>query len=91
MSFKDLVCCLALIYYGNQKERMQREIRLFHCIEAELLSSLVLYLIFSYNVSNGTDTLRWQQVQDFLSQCGDHSPEELDTLFQNVRHLFATH
>jgi hypothetical protein len=25
MSLKDLVCCLALIYYGTTKERMQRK------------------------------------------------------------------
>ncbi|CAF0809558.1 unnamed protein product [Adineta steineri] len=66
MSLKDLVCCLALIYYGTSKERMQ-----------------LLFLLFAHNVSNGNGTLRWQDVEDFLSQCGDHPPEELDTIFQN--------
>jgi hypothetical protein len=45
---------------------------------------LVLYLLFAYNVSNSNGTLRWQDVEDFLSQCGDHPPEELDGIFQNV-------
>jgi hypothetical protein len=45
---------------------------------------LVLYLLFSHNVSNNNGTLRWHNVEDFLSQCGDHPPEELDTIFQNV-------
>ncbi|UJR27426.1 hypothetical protein I4U23_008715 [Adineta vaga] len=66
MSLKDLVCCLALIYYGTTKERMQ-----------------LLYLLFAHNTSNSNGTLRWQDVQDFLSQCGDHTPEELDRIFQN--------
>ncbi|CAF4722565.1 unnamed protein product [Rotaria sp. Silwood1] len=66
MSLKDLICCLALIYYGTSKERMQ-----------------LLYLLFAHNISNSNGTLRWQDVEDFLSQCGDHPPEELDTIFQN--------
>ena len=48
-----------------------------------IISILVLFSIFSYNVSNN-GTLRWQDVKDFLSQCGDDLPEELDTMFQNV-------
>jgi len=66
MTSKDLVCCLALIYYGSQKERMQ-----------------LLFLIFSYNANNNNGCLRWQDVKDFLSQCGEQLPEELDTLIQN--------
>ncbi|CAF0759373.1 unnamed protein product [Adineta ricciae] len=66
MSQKDLVCCLALIYYGSTRERMQ-----------------LLYLLFAHNTSNSNGTLRWQDVEDFLSQCGDHPPEELDKIFQN--------
>jgi hypothetical protein len=46
--------------------------------------NLVLYLLFAHNVSNSNNTLRWQDVEAFLSQCGDHPPEELDTIFQNV-------
>lgn len=45
---------------------------------------LVLYLLFAYNVANSNGVLRWHDVEDFLSQCGDHPPEELHTLFQNV-------
>jgi hypothetical protein len=45
---------------------------------------LVLYLLFAHNVLNSNGTLRWQDVEDFLSQCGDHPPEELDAIFQNV-------
>ncbi|CAF0968583.1 unnamed protein product [Rotaria sordida] len=66
MSLKDLICCLALIYYGTSKERMQ-----------------LLYLLFAHSISNSNGILRWQDVEDFLSQCGDHPPEELDTIFQN--------
>ncbi|CAF3315764.1 unnamed protein product [Rotaria socialis] len=66
MSYKDLICCLALIYYGTSKERMQ-----------------LLYSLFANNISNSNGILRWQDVEDFLSQCGDHPPEELDKIFQN--------
>jgi hypothetical protein len=86
MSSKDLVCCLALIYYGTQKERMQREICFSFIIKRKdcIDFYLVLYLLFTQNVSNSNGALRWQDVEDFLSQCGDHPPEELDTIFQNV-------
>ncbi|CAF3727344.1 unnamed protein product [Rotaria sordida] len=70
MSLKDLICCLALIYYGTSKERMQ-----------------LLYLLFAHSISNSNGILRWQDVEDFLSQCGDHPPEELDTIFQNQRNF----
>jgi hypothetical protein len=50
----------------------------------EFIFFLVLYLLFALNVSNSNGILRWQDVEDFLSQCGDHPPEELDTIFQNV-------
>ena len=52
-----------------------------------LLFYLVLYLLFAHNTSNSNGTLRWQDVEDFLSQCGDHPPEELDKIFQNVSHI----
>ncbi len=85
MSSKDLVCCLALIYYGSSKERMQRKLFLYtNILNLFIFCYLVLYLIFVHNVSNSNGTLRWQDVEDFLSQCGDHPPEELDTIFQNV-------
>ena len=87
MSLKDLICCLALIYYGTTKERMQREkfhsIAFFH-FRFPRLFFLVLYLLFAYNVANSNGVLHWHDVEDFLSQCGDHPPEELNTLFQNV-------
>jgi len=84
MSLKDLVCCLALIYYGTPKERMQRKIILSKIRFNFIFFYLVLYLLFAHNVSNSNGTLRWQDVEDFLSQCGDHPPEELDAIFQNV-------
>jgi len=84
MSLKDLVCCLALIYYGTSKERMQRKIILSKIRFNFIFFYLVLYLLFAHNVSNSNGTLRWQDVEDFLSQCGDHPPEELDAIFQNV-------
>lgn len=83
MSLKDLVCCLALIYYGTTKERMQRE--KFHSIVFfHFRLFLVLYLLFAYNAANSNGVLRRHDVEDFLSQCGDHPPEELNALFQNV-------
>jgi hypothetical protein len=54
-------------------------------ISIDCFSYLVLYLLFAHNVLNSNGTLRWQDVEDFLSQCGDHPPEELDAIFQNVK------
>ena len=39
---------------------------------------LVLYALFTQ-----TGTLRWYEVEEFLSQCGDQLAEELQTFFQN--------
>ncbi|CAF1053304.1 unnamed protein product [Adineta steineri] len=58
---KDLICCLAVIYHGSEKERMQ-----------------LLYALFT-----PTGILRWHDVEQFLSQCGDQLPEELKNFFEN--------
>ena len=88
MSMKDLVSCLALIYYGSIRERMQRKQTKFDRKKTWLYTCFflfsVLYVLFTHNTSNSNGILRRQDVEDFLSQCGDPSPEELDTLFQNV-------
>ncbi|CAF1168615.1 unnamed protein product [Adineta steineri] len=61
VSLKDLICCLAVIYHGSEKERMQ-----------------LLYALFT-----PTGILRWHDVEQFLSQCGDQLPEELKNFFEN--------
>jgi len=64
----------------NKRNSIEKKL---DCIRVFFLFS-VLYVLFTHNTSNSNGILRRQDVEDFLSQCGDPSPEELDTLFQNV-------
>lgn len=78
MTYKEFLCCLAVIYHGSQRERMQRK---FSNAPPNNSVSLSWFDLVLYAILSTAGTLRWGDAEQFLQQCGDQLSNELKNFF----------